>query len=167
MSRAFDDVFSESMLDVHPHAIFKIHVMRDPAFQPNGVALEVAPAGVPHVTIEDPATCGGVLIEWDVDSRSRIEPHEELRIEAADRTPEGEQLARLTHGIGDRTWHGVIEAEAVRTHEMNDEVRAFFDARRFPRGDHWRVAWSYDLVLIAPGQEVEDRIGAWVVIETA
>ena len=166
MSRAYDDVFSESLLDLHPNAALKIHVMRDPAFEPQGVALEVAPAGMPHVTIEDPATCGGVLVEWVLDSRSHLEPHEHMTLEPSERVPTADEMTRLIEGIGERTWHGTIRSTAVQPHDMNDEIRVLFDARRLPEGDHWRVAWPYDLVLVSPEREIEDRIENWLVIET-
>jgi len=75
-------------------------------------------------------------------------------------------MTRLIEGIGERTWHGTIRSTAVQPHDMNDEIRVLFDARRLPEGDHWRVAWPYDLVLVSPEREIEDRIENWLVIET-
>jgi hypothetical protein len=165
MTRAYDDVFSNALFRPRPVASFRVHLMRDPSFAPHGIALEVAPAGIPHVVLDEADRSGAVVLHWTLDARSHLLPGEELHITTKSHGPDVEEEAELCKGLAGRTWRGWLPAEAAEIHDMRDEVRVLVDGRDLPKHGRWRVAWGYDLVLVAHAVETE-RLDPWVIIES-
>lgn len=165
MTRAFDDVLSSSLFRPRPSAELIVHVMRDENFAPNGIALEVAPAGIPHVVVDDRRRKEPLVLHWALDARSHLEPGEELHIETKPYGPDLEEEGLLCRDLGPRVWCGWLAPDAVEIQDLRDEVRVVIDPRDLPHHDAWRVAWGYDLVLVSH-RLVAERLDPWLVIET-
>ena len=166
MTRAFDDVLSGSLFRPRPSAELIVHVIRDEHFPPNGIALEVVPAGIPHVVVAHRHREEPLVLHWALDSRSHLDPGEELHIETKPYVPDLTEEGLLCRDLGPREWCGWLAPDAVEIQDLRDEVRVVIDPRDLPRHDAWRVAWGYDLVLVSH-KTVAERLDPWLVIETA
>lgn len=165
MSRAYDDVFSHGLLDVEPAATFSVHVMRDSSFGPEGVALEIAPAGVPHVRIVTPRE-GPVVLEWTLDERSQLHGAEELVVEPVLHELPVHLADAARENLEGRRWCGPIAPERVSTSEASERCVAVIRAHDLPDRRAWRTAWGYELSLVTRTR-IEEMVEAWVILESA
>ena len=165
MSRAYDDVFSHGLLAIEPALTFAVHVLRDPVFTPEGVALELTPVGVPRIAVARPLG-PPVVLHWDLDDRSHLLAGEELVVEPLLRPAPAEIRARFRSDLGDRIWRGELPPDTVHLHQTRTACQAAIDAKEFPSDPAWRVAWGYEMVLVTRTR-IEERMEGWVILESA